>query len=166
VTDQQIKTVYLGNEHRKVKPDDKEAYNSVSDLIGADFDLVIVKLGYLGYKNKAAPGALKEALLVRKDLSLPTWVIEDPQYPWTHSRDFDVEQFLDERYDTVVIDGSERTPEPDDMGTDPDPEEGVIALPKPRKAAPKPPRPQVSYTDLNLDDLELPGESKKKKGNW
>jgi len=164
VTDQQIKTVYVGDEHRNVRAADKEAYNSVADLLGADYDLAIIKLGYLGHKNKAAPGALKEALLVRKDLNLATWIVEDPQLPWTHSRNIDVEQFIDEHYEAVVIDGTvtRRDTEPDDMGTDPDPDEGVILAPK-RAPTPRPPRPPVS-APMDVEDLELPGEAAKKKG--
>jgi hypothetical protein len=162
VTDQQIKTVYVGDEHRSVRSSDKEACNSVADLLGVDYDLVIVKLGYLGHKNKAAPGALKEALLVRKDLNLPTWVVEDPQFPWTHSRNIDVEQFIDEHYEIVLIDGTstEITPEPDDMGTDPDPDEGVLDTPQ-RVPTPRSPRLPIA-TLMELEDLELPGETKKK----
>jgi hypothetical protein len=168
ITDQHIKNVYVGNEHRKVRDADQVSFNSLGDLVGG-FNLVIVKLGYIGYKNIAAAGALKEALLIREALALPTWVIEDPNHAWTHSCDADVERYIEDEYDRLTIEGGEIEPEEDpaDMGHDPDPEEEFM----PNLATSEP----NFGIDLPGDDgrpdrggggsgeLDLPGESSQPK---
>lgn len=168
VTDQQIKTIYVGDEHRKVRSADQPYYNSVGDFLGEGFDLVIVRLGYLGHRNRAAPGALKESLLVRDALNLPTWVVEDPDYPWRHSCNEDVEQYLEERYEELTLDDtSERSPiGHEDMGEDPDPDEGFNPVKKSERPPKALPRNRVYADEVVVGDLgiELPGEADKKKG--
>lgn len=83
VTDERIRSVFVGNEQyshrsRKVR-DDVEANNSLRDLVGETYNLVIIRLGFLGYKNQAMAGALLEALRIRESLVLPTWIIEEPR---------------------------------------------------------------------------------------
>ncbi len=82
LTDERIRNVYVGNEqytHRTRKSrDDFEANNSLHDLLGEETDLVILRLGFLGYRNIAMPGALLEALRIREVSLKPTWVIEEP----------------------------------------------------------------------------------------
>jgi len=46
-------------------------------------NLVIVRLNELHYTNKAAPGALLEAVSFRLDRDKPTWVISDSDRPFT-----------------------------------------------------------------------------------
>jgi hypothetical protein len=83
VTDERIKSVFVGNEsyssRARKQRDDVASFNSLGDLLGGDFDLVIIQLGYLGYKNVAAPGALKEALLIRQAANKPTWIVDPNQ---------------------------------------------------------------------------------------
>lgn len=81
-TDEKLKTIWVGDESYKArartKRDDVDTYNSLSDFI-VDCNLLIIRLGYLGYRNRAMPGILKEALMQREVLRRPTWLIEDPQ---------------------------------------------------------------------------------------
>lgn len=86
VTDEKLKNVWLGNEKYMARSrknrDDDVTYNSLSDLIGENYDLLIIRLGCLGYKNIAMPGILKESLMIRQVAMLPTWLIVEPRDPF------------------------------------------------------------------------------------
>lgn len=117
ITDERIKNVFVGSEAYKARPastrDQVATFNSVNDLVSLDYDLVVVKLGYLGYKNQAAAGALKETLLYRASINRPLWLLEDPDRNWTHSHDPDVAQYVDEQFATVELKSkSTGTPKP------------------------------------------------------
>jgi len=107
VTDEGLKDVWVGNkaykamssEAREVVP----TFNSLSDLLGADIDLVIIKVGYLGQLNRAAPGLLKEALLIRESLHKPTWLVLDPNRPWTFSYNPDVGEYVKQNFKAVRV---------------------------------------------------------------
>jgi len=159
VTDQEVKNVYVGNEHFKSRAKGHEGatYNSASDLMGADYELVILKLGYIGHPNRAAAGSLKEALLVREALHKATWIVQDPDHPWTHSCDSDVEHYIGSRFETVVLDPADpgkhyRAPDSNpDVGMEAYEDDGV--------------EPEEEYAQeqpvLDIEaDFELPGESK------
>lgn len=156
VTDQQIKNVFVGNEHRKYRMAGQSVHNSLADFVAEDFDLVIVKLGFLGHKNIAAPGALKEALLIREDLNLATWVVQDPDRPWKHSRDDEMEYYISERFERVAVEGADPgIEEMDNMGCE-DVDEGLEGIN----------RPSPVYDDLSMepsldDGFDLPGENGK-----
>lgn len=79
-SDREIRDVYVGSRSAKAREMIDEAgtgiYNSLFDLMDPP-DLMIVRLNELSYKNKAAPGALEEALTYRLDRLKPTWVISD-----------------------------------------------------------------------------------------
>lgn len=114
VTDARIKSVFVGDESFKSRPmsmKDEATINNLDDLVGG-YNLAIVKLGYLGHKNKAAPGALREALMGRASLNKPTWVIEDPRsmYAWEHSSSPEVVDFLSTWARFPASDGSDYTP--------------------------------------------------------
>jgi len=107
VTDERIKSVYVGNEaynaRARKKRDDVVTFNSLADLIGGDFDLVVIQLGYLGHKNVAAPGALKEALLIRQAANKPTWIVDPNEeagrfQPGHHAYSQDLAEYLALRY--------------------------------------------------------------------
>jgi hypothetical protein len=109
-TDEALKVVYVGAESyaskSKSKRDDLETYNSLGDLIGQGVNLAIVRLGFLGYKNVAMPGILKEALMIRKSLNLPTWLIEDPNVPFTEghrSWSMEVHTYILESFRVIEI---------------------------------------------------------------
>lgn len=86
VTDERLKGVYLGAEayssRSKKRREDVVTFNTLADLVGVDYHLVIIRLGFLGYKNIAMPGILKEALLIRQAANLPTWIVEEPNSPF------------------------------------------------------------------------------------
>jgi hypothetical protein len=110
VTDEKIKTVYLGNESYRGRAkdvrDDVVTYNSIGDLVGPDLDLVILRLGFLGYKNVAMPGILKEALMVRESAMKPTWIVEVPSslFGYGHfSYNEDVGSYIERTFQVVNL---------------------------------------------------------------
>lgn len=197
VTDLRIKSVFCGDEQYKSRPasmrEDTQVYNNLEDLIGKDVDLAIIKLGYLGYKNKAAAGALKEALLLRDACLKPTWIIEDEraEHAWIHSRSPEVEDYVS-RFDEITIDpvpgitGSDepkRVQEPrqgNGIRFDDDDDTPVIPAtqltkakpnPKPESREPEvePERTPSSSLDSFLDGNKSKGfgnKFKKKGGSW
>ena len=56
-------------------------YNHLGDLI-EDYALIILKTGRLGYRNRAASGALYEFFLIRESQRKPTWFVIDGEHPW------------------------------------------------------------------------------------
>ena len=95
-SDREILDVYLGKKSRGSRGDvdgglsrrarvdlegDEYVYNSIEDLM-KPANLCIVRLNEIGYKNKAAPGALEEGLSYRLDRDLPTWIISDLDKPY------------------------------------------------------------------------------------
>jgi hypothetical protein len=86
-SDREIRDVYVGAASRSARGissnDDEnfEVYNSLQDLMDIP-DLMIVRLNEMHYKNKAAPGALEEALSYRLDRDKPVWVISNIDKPF------------------------------------------------------------------------------------
>ena len=147
VTDERLKNVFVGNESSKLLKKERREYNeSVGDLIGVEHDLVVIRLGHLGHTNKAAPGLLKESLLLRAGLGKPTWVCENtdipfrgaymdsPAYPaWS----LDVVDYMEQRYETIDLDV---IPAPVQEALDPEdisPDEAPEPEPPPRRFARK-----------------------------
>jgi hypothetical protein len=112
LTDEQIKDVWVGNkQYRALSMEDREnvkTYNSLGDLLEGR-DLVIIKLGYLWGRNRAAPGMLKEALLIREALGKATWLVYDPNRDWTVSYDPTVAEYVKANFKGLRI---EPTAEP------------------------------------------------------
>jgi hypothetical protein len=83
-SDREIRDVFVGATSRSARGEDDEGkvFNTLQDLMDLP-DLVIVRLNELFYKNKAAPGALLEAVSFRVDRDRPTWVISDTDKPFT-----------------------------------------------------------------------------------
>ena len=83
-SDREIRDVYVGAKSRAAKGDDDgKIYNSLEDLMDPP-DLVIVRLNELSYKNKAASGALVEAVSYRTDRDKPIWLFNDTDKPFTN----------------------------------------------------------------------------------
>jgi len=128
ITDERIRNVFVGSESYKARSlKDREAvstYNNLSQFAGADWELVIIKLGYLGYQNRAAAGALKEVLLHRASLNKATWILQDSSKSreWIHSRNDDVEEYIREYYRDIQIEAA-----PTDY-EDPEPEEEDVGI--------------------------------------
>lgn len=82
-SDREIRDVYVGSKSKANKVDQESlAYNSLEDLMDPP-DLCIIKLNELSYKNKAASGALEEAIAYRLDRDKPTWLFSDMDKPFT-----------------------------------------------------------------------------------
>lgn len=179
INDERIKNVFVGGEAYKARSskvrDDLDTNNSLPDLVSGDYHLVIIKLGYLGYKNQAAPGALKEALLHRESLGLPTWLVLDPNRDWLHSHDPDVGLYVQDRFEKLTLAPVGSRPEPENVGMDSleealnreelpqDLEEQIV-----REAEAPSYEPEPSG-DL-LGDIALPGEGQPERrkfgGGW
>jgi hypothetical protein len=112
VDDSRLRDVFVGAESytskTKALRDQKESNNVVADLIGKNFDLIVIRLGVLCYKNIAAAGVLREALMVREGLAKATWLFEDsdPTIRWEHSRDLDVENYVKPRFQDVWLEAT------------------------------------------------------------
>lgn len=108
IEDQRIKDIFCGDEAYKVRSresrDDGLSFNGLRDFCESP-DLLIIKLGYLGYKNIAAAGALKEALLIRDSANKPTWLVLDPapDRKWVHSHNADVSEYVHQYYTTLKL---------------------------------------------------------------
>lgn len=82
-SDAEIRDVYVGSKSRAAKSEDfdGEVFNNLADLIVGP-ELLIVRLGEIKNKNKAAPGALLESLKYRVDYGRPVWVWTDLECPF------------------------------------------------------------------------------------
>ena len=171
ITDQQIKAVFVGNEGYRARAnsprEDDPTYNTLEDLVGP-YDLIILRLGHLGHKNRAAAGAIKEALRIRETLNKPTWLVDEADHPWneSHSYDPDLEDYIDDHFKTLKIKGvdpGEDYEDEDDVGIDVEVEDDETPAPTKKKKTRKerpPPDDPVEETDLE-EDFRLPGEKPK-----
>lgn len=75
-SDNEIKAAYVGDMSHKAKGDTEATYENIGDFVGPP-DLVIIRLNALTRSNKAAAGALEEALVHRADRDKPTWTVCD-----------------------------------------------------------------------------------------
>jgi len=178
ITDQHIKAVFVGSESYKARArdirDDSPTYNSLGDLVGPP-DLVILRLGHLGHKNRAAAGAIKEALRIRETLNKPTWLVDEADHPWSRSFSYDpdLEDYIDDNFKTVKVEGvdpgEEEVEEEEDVGMGVEDEDEFEAPPakktRKKKRRPKPPPEDedVEVDDGGFDesDFDLPGEKPK-----
>jgi hypothetical protein len=101
-TDHDLLSAYLA---KPAASGDDEAQLTMRDLMDRDRALVIIRLGFLGYKNAAMPGILYEALRYREGLA--TWlVIGDDAFEKGHlSWDEKVSNYIDADFQPVEIDG-------------------------------------------------------------
>jgi hypothetical protein len=85
-SDREIRDVFVGATSRAAKGEDEQigVFNTLQDLMDLP-DLIILRLNEMQYKNKAAPGALLEAISFRLDRDKPTWIISDSDRPFTSS---------------------------------------------------------------------------------
>ena len=84
ISDLDIKTVFVGGRSKQSHSDDYQGpvFNSIEDLMDPP-DLAVVVLNRLTHDNKAAAGALEEALCYRLDKAKPTWVLSDLDRPFS-----------------------------------------------------------------------------------
>jgi hypothetical protein len=102
LTDERIINVYVGNESYKARSGRSAEgnFNGLKDLVESA-DLVVVRLGFLGHKNVAAPGALKQALMIREAALKPTWVVQNPVGDHPVSWNEEVAAYLVEHFDVI-----------------------------------------------------------------
>jgi len=182
ITDQDIKQVFVGSEGYHVRPkgtrEEIRTFNQLKDLVGPP-DLLIIRLGHLGHKNKAAGGALKEALMLRETARKPTWLVDDPKRPWSSSPSHtaDAEDYIDQHFEVIEIEGvdpGENYDDPSDLGMDfeGDDDEPLVPGLKPKrepkkkrpkkKRPPTPPPPEEDEDETDGDfEIELPGDGPK-----
>lgn len=105
-TDEKLKTIWLGYESYKAKSRDErdqgDVINSLSDHI-TSANLVIIRLGHLGYKNIAMAGILKEALMHGQVARLPIWLVDEPDNPFQEghlSHSWEVENYITTHFKT------------------------------------------------------------------
>lgn len=146
---------------------------------------MILRLGFLGHKNVAAPGYLKEALMLREVALKPTWLLMSPSSPFgpghfTYSDE--LAEYITEHFDVVDfksnddgplhgVEGTERKPKPTVLD-----DEESVALGAPsdveEEQAPVKRPPDVLQSDdedpmgLNRSGRAKPGSWKKKKSSW
>lgn len=173
ITDEKIKTVFVGAESYMSRPkgkrDDVIPINSLGDLVGSDYDLVIIRLGFLGHKNVAAPGAFKEALMIREVACKPTWIVETPTNIFgygcpTYSED--VADYIERHFEVLNLTCTNR---PAPVLLPPEYDDAVSGTEDPSEMAPLPtgvtqPRfhsPPSSVTDDIMSHM-MGGGSKKK----
>jgi len=90
----------------KSKREDIPVFNTLADFIGGDFELVVIRLGGAGHKNKALPGYFKEALITRAMICKPTWIIEEPNSlfgPGHFAYSEDVGDFVANNFEVVDL---------------------------------------------------------------
>lgn len=182
VTDEKLKTVWLGNENyaKRAKDirDEMTSFNSIGDLVGPDLDLVIIRLGFLGYKNVAMPGVLKEALMLRESAFKPTWVVEVPSSifgPGHFSYNEDVANYIERLFQVVNLVSARRSEQDAPHGFDSDePIEdfGMGApIPEPMPAVTAQPKERFTAPVVDISDAyailgeERKSKKKKNKGN-
>lgn len=85
-SDAEIRDVYVGSKSKSAKTDDYQGlvYNNLEDLVAGP-SLLIIRLNEMSNKNKAAPGALEEALVSRTDYDRPTWILSNRARPFDQS---------------------------------------------------------------------------------
>lgn len=83
-SDVEIRNIYVGSMSKAAHSADYdgEVYNNLQELVEPP-DLVIIHLGVLSNKNKAAPGALEEALTHRFNKLRPVWAFSTYESPFT-----------------------------------------------------------------------------------
>lgn len=107
-SDREIRDVFVGATSRAARGDDEEqamVFNTLQDLMDLP-DLVMVRLNEMHYKNKAAPGALVEAVSFRADRDKPTWMISDTDRPFmnnSHAWSESVAELLGTGFTKIVI---------------------------------------------------------------
>ncbi len=82
-SDREIRDVGVGATSKSAKSEDSDSiYNTLQELVEPPH-LLIIRLNELGYKNKAAPGFLEEAISIRADRNMPVWVLSDKNKPFS-----------------------------------------------------------------------------------
>lgn len=81
-SDNDILHAYVGAMSKKNKGENEATFETVGDFVGPP-DLVVIRLNAITRPNKAAAGALEEAMVCRSDQDKPTWFVSDMDRPFT-----------------------------------------------------------------------------------
>jgi len=167
-SDNDILHAYVGAMSKKNKGENEATFETVGDFVGPP-DLVIVRLNALTRPNKAAAGALEEAMVCRTDQDKPTWLVSDMERPFTENSP----AYSGSLWDLMEVCGKVRIAPvlPRNLPT------GVFDLepvetapdPAPKKATPAPERSQKRSKPQSEqeDDLSVYGVGiKKSKGSF
>ena len=163
LTDERIVNVYVGNERygsrSKKNRDEQDNFNGLKDLVESP-NLVVIRLGFLGWKNVAAPGSLKQSLMLREAARRPTWVVMNPEGEYPISWNEEVAAYIAEHFEVVEL---KRT------GPDLPPSMSVeVEEPRPKRRTREAQAPESEAPSLpSLDDgMDMVGESNRpRKGS-
>ncbi len=171
VTDAEVLNVKLGLKSRHAKglssAESADVFNSLDELVPDDCELLILRVGCLGHKNRAAAGFLLELLYLRESQCQATWIVQVPNKLWTISNSDELQQYLRERFKRLSVPPAD----PGESYIDPDDDNGMVEEDAPIRPTPNPgsvestyrkPDP-LPYGDLDFD-VSLPGERNPKKG--
>jgi len=116
IDDAFILEVSLGKQQYNNRPKDLResirTYNSINDLIGSEFDLVIITVGIQSYKNVSSASQFLETLKKRRDVyDKATWILEPPGSNWHLSRNDDVDKYLEAHFELVEMESELCDPE-------------------------------------------------------
>ena len=171
ISDERIKNVWVGNEQSSKSKlrSDTECANSLRELMGLDYDLVLIRLGFLVAPNRAAPAMLKEALMIRESLDKPTWLFHPPDMtfgPGCTAYDPEVQYYIDNRFEVLEL-GPKSYVEPnfgiEEVSLNDD------LMPPVRERVPQQtcPEPAPMFSSTPSMDVNMgPFGPKKKKGGW
>jgi len=99
VSDEQVRLGQFSDKH--------DGAESLSSLMSADTDLVVIRLGFLGGANRTMPDILRSALMARVEMAqAAVWIVDDPGEPFTKghlSWSESIAAYVAERFTRVVL---------------------------------------------------------------
>jgi len=158
-SDAEIRDVFVGSKSKASKTDDYngEVFNNLQDLMDPP-DLMIVRLNEMAYKNKAAAGALEEALSYRLDRDKPTWVLSDLDKRFVRgsfSYSDSVAELLSTGYFRMNIARISKRPSIDDVLFVDPADANQFVNPGDEHASPQQPPPRSKHKKQDPEDLPL-----------
>lgn len=178
VTDSDLRDVYVGarayTSRSRANREDIPTFNGLADYVGADKELVIIRLGALGHRNRAMPGIFRETLLLRRSLCKPTWIVEEPDSifgPGHFAYNSEVAEFIRQNYQVVdLTDPNDTRPVvPRGVAGAPlEEDEGMSLDPTPapvRNVMPEPAIPTPIEARIDMSILEGSSQRRPRRGN-
>ena len=168
-SDNDILHAYVGAMSKKNKGENEATFETVGDFVGPP-DLVIIRLNAITRPNKAAAGAVEEALVCRMDQDKPTWFVSDIDRPFTSTSPAYSESLWDLMEACAKVRVSPILPrnlptgvfdlEPVEPASSPEPAKPEA---KPAQKPPKPKAEEKGKAEEN-EGLSMYGEGIKKSG--
>jgi hypothetical protein len=168
-SDNDILHAYVGAMSKKNKGENEATFETVGDFVGPP-DLVVIRLNAITRPNKAAAGALEEAMVCRADQDKPTWFVSDMDRPFTSTSP----AYSESLWDLMEACAKIRIPPilPRNLPTGVFDLEPVGSQEKPAAREVKSPPPEKSQKKPRLEsegdnpDLSMYGEGVKKKSSF